>query len=146
MYYLCSENKGAVQLRGYREVTTKLICMFVFAYAKSRFSHNAAHMICSKAGVQFSFHFIEVFQTGAPPGWSRRMLGRNISVSLYHVTNYSFASYNFLLCNSLKKSFMITDLCVFQEPLEEKFQNISDTAMRFMKVSGVLLMLQTNLL
>ena len=32
LYYLCSENKGAGQLR-----------VFVFAYAKSRFSHNEAH-------------------------------------------------------------------------------------------------------
>ena len=29
-------------------VTAKLICVFVFAYArKKRFSHNEAHMICS---------------------------------------------------------------------------------------------------
>ena len=27
-------------------VTTKLICVFVLAYAKSRFSHDAAHL-CS---------------------------------------------------------------------------------------------------
>ena len=26
-------------------VTAKLICVFVFAYAKSRFSHNEAHMV-----------------------------------------------------------------------------------------------------
>ena len=26
-------------------VTAKLICVFVFAYAKSRFSHDVAHMI-----------------------------------------------------------------------------------------------------
>ena len=25
-------------------VTVQLICVFVFAYAKSRFSHNGAHM------------------------------------------------------------------------------------------------------
>ena len=31
--FLCSENKGADQL----------ICTFVFAYAKSRFSHDLAH-------------------------------------------------------------------------------------------------------
>ena len=36
--YLCSENKGADQF------TAKLICEFVFAYAKSRFSHDAAHI------------------------------------------------------------------------------------------------------
>ena len=40
MYYLCSENKGADQLRGYK----KLICVFVFAYAKSRFSHDEAQL------------------------------------------------------------------------------------------------------
>ena len=33
LYYLCSENKGAEQLRG-----------LFFAYAKSRFSHDAAHL------------------------------------------------------------------------------------------------------
>ena len=38
MYYLCSENKGAC----YR--TAQLVCAFVFAFAKSRFSHDAAHM------------------------------------------------------------------------------------------------------
>ena len=36
MYYPYSENKGA------DSVTAKLICVFVFAYAKSRFSHNEA--------------------------------------------------------------------------------------------------------
>ena len=70
MYYPSSENKGADQLRGYREdqlcgyreadlrlcfricknakisfaVTAKLICVFVFAYAKFQFSHNEAHV------------------------------------------------------------------------------------------------------
>ena len=34
LYYLCSENKGA-----------ELICFFVFANAKSRFSHDVAHTI-----------------------------------------------------------------------------------------------------
>ena len=38
LYYPYGENKGADQLRG------KLICLFVFAYAKSRFSHDAAHI------------------------------------------------------------------------------------------------------
>ena len=27
-------------------VTAELICVFVFAYAKCRFSHDAAHIIC----------------------------------------------------------------------------------------------------
>ena len=40
LYYLCNENKGADQLRGY----AKLVCVFVFAYAKNRFSHHEAHM------------------------------------------------------------------------------------------------------
>ena len=39
MYYLCSENKDADQ------VTTQLICTFVFACIKSRFSHDEAHMV-----------------------------------------------------------------------------------------------------
>ena len=40
MYYLCSENKGADQLRSYREADLRL----VFAHAKSRFSHDEAHI------------------------------------------------------------------------------------------------------
>ena len=39
LYYLCSENKSADQLCG---VAAQLICVFVFAYAKSRFSHDVA--------------------------------------------------------------------------------------------------------
>ena len=34
LYYPCSENRGADQL----------ICVFVFAYAKIRFSHDEAHL------------------------------------------------------------------------------------------------------
>ena len=36
---VCMENKGADQLRA-----AKLICVFVFAYAKRWFSHDAAHL------------------------------------------------------------------------------------------------------
>ena len=39
MYYPCSENKDADQLRG----TAKLICVFVFAHANCWFSHAQAH-------------------------------------------------------------------------------------------------------
>ena len=39
--YPYSKNKGADQLRGYHEPDLRLF----FAYAKSRFSHNAAHMV-----------------------------------------------------------------------------------------------------
>ena len=31
-------------------VTAKLICVFVFAYAKSRFSHDAAHVVSVRKG------------------------------------------------------------------------------------------------
>ena len=40
LYYLCSENKGAAQLRGNR--VADLRC--VFAYARSRFSHDAVQL------------------------------------------------------------------------------------------------------
>ena len=40
MYYLCSENKGADQLRSYREADLHLC----FGIAKSRFSHDVAHI------------------------------------------------------------------------------------------------------
>ena len=42
LFYLCSENKGDDQLISCA-VTAQLICVFVFAYAKCRFSHDAAH-------------------------------------------------------------------------------------------------------
>ena len=57
MYYLCSENKGTDQLR----VTVKLICVFVFAYAKSLFSHDKAHMKLIRLDKKMrSLHFLHV--------------------------------------------------------------------------------------
>ena len=44
--YLCSKNKGTDQARD----NAKLICDFVFAYAKNRFSHDAAHIIRATCG------------------------------------------------------------------------------------------------
>ena len=41
LYYPCSENKGADQLRGHREADLRLC----FRICKSRFSPNEAHMI-----------------------------------------------------------------------------------------------------
>ena len=41
LYYLCSENKGADQLRGYREADLRLC----FRICKRWFSHDAAHMV-----------------------------------------------------------------------------------------------------
>ena len=42
MYYPSSENKGADQLRGYREADLRLC----FAYADCWFSHEAAQNFC----------------------------------------------------------------------------------------------------
>ena len=42
LYYPCSENKGADQLRGYSEADLRLC--FRTKYAEIRFSHDAAHM------------------------------------------------------------------------------------------------------
>ena len=39
LYYLCSETKAMISFR----VNPKLICIFVLAYAKCWFSHDAAH-------------------------------------------------------------------------------------------------------
>ena len=54
-------NKGADQIRGNRKVsvTAKLICIFVFAYAKSRFSHDAAHI--AKLGFQVAYIIFSYF-------------------------------------------------------------------------------------
>ena len=50
-------SKGADQLRGYRESD----CVFVFAYAKSRFSHEAAHLSdWTNAQIDLSLPFAQV--------------------------------------------------------------------------------------
>ena len=52
LYYPYSENKGADQLRS----NAQLICVFVFAYAKSRFSHNEAQMILTLSWENLSLY------------------------------------------------------------------------------------------
>ena len=44
LYCPCDEKKALISFA----VTAKLICVFVFANAKCWFSHDAAHMFCSK--------------------------------------------------------------------------------------------------
>ena len=46
MYYSCSENKDADQLRGYREADLRL-CFRLCRIADCWFSHEAAHMFLS---------------------------------------------------------------------------------------------------
>ena len=46
MYYLCRENKALISC----SATAQLICVFVFAYANSRFSHYKAHTVCGGGG------------------------------------------------------------------------------------------------
>ena len=46
LYCLCSENKGADQLRGYREADLRLC----FRICKKRFSHDEAHIKVSMRG------------------------------------------------------------------------------------------------
>ena len=55
MHYPCGENKGADQLRGYREADLRL-CFRI--YAKSRFSHDAAHIIVSNINKHLAFESI----------------------------------------------------------------------------------------
>ena len=42
-------------------VTAKLICVFVFAYAKNRFSHDAAHLHVSKPRLAVTEHDVGGF-------------------------------------------------------------------------------------
>ena len=51
LYYPCSENKGADQLRGYREADLRLC----FRICKSRFSHDAAHMLTVITSIKIDF-------------------------------------------------------------------------------------------
>ena len=62
LYYPHSENKDA-----------KLICVFVFAYAKSRFSHDEARMsLASKMTLNMlqhpTGHYAEKIEQGFRPG------------------------------------------------------------------------------
>ena len=41
LYYPCSETKAVISFA----VTAKLICVFVFEYAKNMFSHDAAQIM-----------------------------------------------------------------------------------------------------
>ena len=43
LFYLCSENKGFYQLRGYCETD---LCVFFFLHMIEAFFHGAAHMSC----------------------------------------------------------------------------------------------------
>ena len=54
LYYPSSENKGALISFA---VTAKLICVYVFAYAKMRFSHEEAQMLGpeEKTAAQFQY-------------------------------------------------------------------------------------------
>ena len=54
LYYLCSENKGADQLRF--KCAALLICAFVFAYVKIRFSQHAAQLKLNLSGYGSSPH------------------------------------------------------------------------------------------
>ena len=52
-------------------VTAKLICVFVFAYAKSRFSHDAAHTVaCRPCNFQIcTYQHLVIFKPSLPtPG------------------------------------------------------------------------------
>ena len=48
LYYLCSENKGADQLRGYREAD---LCL-CFRVCKNRFSHDAAQLLLNPVFIE----------------------------------------------------------------------------------------------
>ena len=61
LYYPCSENKGADQLRGHREADLRL-CFRM--YAKSRFSHKEAHMIYTPSG----FKVLAIYGHGSHVG------------------------------------------------------------------------------
>ena len=52
LYYLCSENKGADQLRGYREADLRL---FFSHMQKIRFSYDEAHIINHSVPTFFTF-------------------------------------------------------------------------------------------
>ena len=61
MYYPYSENKGADQLRGYREAVLRL-CFRICKKKKKRFSHDAAHFCLYRS----IFMQVRAFEIGEP--------------------------------------------------------------------------------
>ena len=64
MYYPCSENKDADQLRGYREADLRLC----FRICKSRFSHNEAQIS------EVSCHLGSKLKRADQPVWFRMLI------------------------------------------------------------------------
>ena len=58
MYYPCSENKAPISFA----VTAQLICVFIFAYIKCWFSHDAVHLFVSLPYCLISFCFLSLFE------------------------------------------------------------------------------------
>ena len=70
MYYLCRENKGAIQLCG----TASLICVFDFAYAVSWFSHDMAHVAQEPVFLNRWIEWMEGFALLSE--WEKGFLGK----------------------------------------------------------------------
>ena len=62
LYYPYGENKDADQLHG------KLICVFVFAFAKIRFSHGEAQIFCKYFRSTSSVSLVG-FESWSVVGW-----------------------------------------------------------------------------
>ena len=90
LYYPCSENKGVISFA----FTAKLICVFVFAYAKSRFSHDAAHLImiliCSgrESGESIDIYARDAFVS--QQGWTLLAAGIICFSSIYEPRCFGF--------------------------------------------------------
>ena len=61
LYYLCSENKGADQLRGHHEADLRLC----FRIAKHWFSHDTAHL-CTQQRLRSDAAFVQFDQRSFP--------------------------------------------------------------------------------
>ena len=80
IYYPCSEKKALISFA----VTAKLICVFVFAYAKSRFSHDKSHM---NDNIMFDCYYCINLTTA-----KNKKKTKNIS-TLYFITSSHFLAW-----------------------------------------------------
>ena len=80
MYYLSSENKGADQLRGYREADLRL-CFF--AFADCWFSHEAAQMPTQKKKKKKKKDGEKIDNQKLPPGTYTQRIYRDPSEQLF---------------------------------------------------------------
>ena len=98
-------------------VTAKLICVFVFAYANSWFSHEAAHLYCLSPINRHTF----IISTTAQPLHNTYV--RSSQVPMYRYL-YKQQSLSQLIIQDPTKMCVLSKTVIVNEPVHEKNNNL----------------------